>query len=192
MDILKKFTPQNFHITKVKDNGDLQIEAILCVTGIVDHDGDKFSNDAFDDNIAQKTDVNMLMMHQREKIIGKWTKLRMKGDNLVADGTVYSGENGFDLAKMGARLAKEGQMSGVSVGFKPTKFEFSKDEDRKFGIDFFKVDLKEASLVDQPAVPGSEITEFKSKLAEHFDDEMINRVYQIAIKQSLENILRKI
>jgi HK97 family phage prohead protease len=48
-------------------------------------------------------------------------------------------------------MYKQGFLSAVSVGFAPTKWAWTEDKDRKFGIDFMEQELLEYSCVPVPA-----------------------------------------
>jgi HK97 family phage prohead protease len=48
-------------------------------------------------------------------------------------------------------MYKQGFLSAVSVGFLPTKWAWTEDKERKFGIDFMEQDLLEFSAVPVPA-----------------------------------------
>jgi HK97 family phage prohead protease len=55
------------------------------------------------------------------------------------------------MGKAVAALLSGGFLNAVSVGFRPTEFNFSKDPSRKGGIDFTKQELLEISVVPIPA-----------------------------------------
>ena len=48
-------------------------------------------------------------------------------------------------------LVKERMLSATSVGFRPLKWQFSKDRERGGGIDFIEQELLEFSIVTVPA-----------------------------------------
>ena len=149
---------------KMTDTGDAEVEAVLSETGVVDLDYDMILPGAFDDAIQAKAEPDMLYMHRRGDIIGRWAGLRMDGAKLKARGTLYNGSEGFELARQAFRLAKTGQLAGVSIGFRVLEWKNVRDEKRPYGWDISKLELGEASLVDRPANESAEITEIKRKL----------------------------
>ena len=145
---------------------DIKIKAILSEVDKVDSDYDVILPGAFDGAIAEKMEPPMLYMHRRGEIVGKWSSLRMDGKLLKAEGVLYTGDDGFDLAKRTAKLIKTGQMSGVSIGFRPIEWKNVSTTSRPYGWDIESLDLKEASIVDYPANDSAEVTDLKRK----FDD----------------------
>ena len=145
---------------------DTKIKAILSEVDKVDSDFDVILPGAFDDAIEGKMEPNMLYMHRRGEIVGKWSSLRMDGKLLKAEGVLYTGDEGFDLAKRTVKLIKTGQMDGVSIGFRPVQWKNVSTPERPYGWDIESLDLKEASIVDFPANDSAEVTDLKRK----FDD----------------------
>ena len=150
---------------------DRKIKAILSKTGNIDSDGDIIMPGAFDETLAKNPTLQMLQMHRRGHIIGKWSNLRMDGDLLKADGVLYAGkDDGYDMARMTARLIKENLMQGVSIGFRPLKWSSVQEEGRgrfNYGWDIEKLELLEASIVDAPANDAATVLEIKQKLDKH-------------------------
>ena len=143
---------------------DLRIKAILSEVDKVDSDGDIILPGAFDDAIKTVSDLLMLYMHKRGEIVGKWDNLRMDGKLFKADGVIFSGDDGYDRAKMAAKLIKAKLMKGVSIGFRPTEWKSVSIDDRPYGWDIEALDLKEASIVDVPANSSAEVTDIKQKM----------------------------
>jgi phage head maturation protease len=52
-----------------------------------------------------------------------------------------------------AAAMRAGLIRGVSIGFVPTKWAFSTDKNRPFGIDFFEIRLLEISMCSVPCCP---------------------------------------
>ena len=147
---------------------DTVIKAILSKVGVVDHDGDIIMAGAFDDAIKAKETPNMLMMHMRASIVGQWSQLRMDGDLFKADkGVLYTGDDGFELARMVRKLIDTSQLKGVSIGFIPRKWSTVHEDGRgrwSYGWDIEKLDLVEASLVDRPANDAATVLDMKQKI----------------------------
>ena len=152
---------------------ELKIVAVLSEVSKLDLDGDIILPGAFDADIESGKNLNMLFMHRRGQIIGQWSKLRMDGTLLKADGVLYTGDDGYDLARMGAKLINTGQMKGISIGFRAKQWTSVSEPDkgRWYGWDIAKLELREASLVDAPANTSAEIIETKRKYDEKGKEE---------------------
>lgn len=152
---------------KAEGDGNAELEAILSEVNVVDLDGDKILPGAFDEAIADKAEPSVLYMHRRGDIVGNWRELRMDGTKLKGNATLYTGEGGFELARQALYLARNGRLSGVSIGFRVRQFMVVRDdEDRPYGWDIAKLDLIEASLVDKPANESAQVTEIKQRQQE--------------------------
>ena len=174
---IQQIVHKRFHATKISvkqdgDSGDTQIEAILSETGIVDLDGDVIMEGAFDTAISEEQSPPMLFMHDRYKgAIGRWSDLAMDGTKLIANGKIFTGEDGFDLARQAKKLAIEELLKGVSIGFRLVKWVTVHTDERPWGWDILELDLLEASLVDVPANPSAEVTDIKRKLLKLREDD---------------------
>lgn len=138
-----------------------RLKATLSEVDIVDADWDVVMPGAFDEAIAAKQKLNMLLMHFRVGIIGQWSNLRMEGTLLRADGVLYTGDDGYEMARQARKLVMTEQLKGVSIGFRPTVWQSVRTEERPYGWDIYKLDLIEASLVDRPANSSAEVTDLK-------------------------------
>jgi len=137
---------------EVKAAPDSRELSFVISTASVDRSGDTIAVDGWDLDSYLKNPV-MLWAHDSHSLpIGKASKLWSEGGALRATaeftpkGLVRFNDIVFDLYKSGF-------LSAVSVGFRPTKWAFSEDKDRRFGIDFAKQELLEFSAVPVPANP---------------------------------------
>jgi hypothetical protein len=87
--------------------------------------------------------------------IAKGINVRVDGGKLMARAEFVPADNpaigGF--AEGIYQLYRGGFLNAVSVGFRPLKYEMSKDPERKYGIDFKEQELLEFSCVNVPALP---------------------------------------
>ena len=150
-------------------NGQSVISAILSEVDKVDSDYDVIKEGAFDNSIKELSHLQMLKMHQRGDIVGRWSDIKMDGKHLVATGVLYDGDKGYDMAKMTRTLIDSGDLKGVSIGFRPKVWTNVKDENRPYGWDIHDLELREASIVDVPANDSAKVTEVKMKLAGKLD-----------------------
>jgi len=114
----------------------------------------------------------LLYMHNRGDVIGAYSSLEEDSDGLKVVGQVSlsakvpSGASIYELMKMGG-------LTGLSIGFRATKFEL--DEDAKVRT-ILEANLTECSIVDIPGGPSARISDVKSGDA--------------GVKQALESALR--
>ena len=126
----------------------------------MDSDGDIIMAGAFDGAIAEIERLDMRFMHNRLEIVGAWRNLRLDDTLFRADGTLYTGEGGYDTPRKCLRLGRSGQLRGVSIGFRIKRMEIVIDDEREpwgVGYDIYDLELIEASLVDRPANPSARI-----------------------------------
>lgn len=86
--------------------------------------------------------------------IGRAKNVKISGDRLVGD-IEFATADTFPLADTIYRLLKDRFVRAVSVGFKPTSWEFSRDPDRPLGIDFRTQELLEISVCSVPCNPNA-------------------------------------
>ena len=162
MDMKTKFL--EFEIKTKEDSedesgdqsGDKKIEGVLSIIDKEDLEGDVMLDGCFDDALGKE--LKMLAFHDRKSVIGRWSNLRMEKKDLVADGTIYSGKNGFDEARKFAKLVDTGDVKGISIGFKGQEYVVVEDRGPfGLGYDYVKVELLEASLVDSPAMEDASV-----------------------------------
>lgn len=150
-----------FEIKAVDEAG--MIEGYASVFGIVDSDGDVIHEGAFAETLRQRTrPLAMLWQHDSRAPIGVWSEweedqigLRLRGNLLVDE---------VQQAREARALAKAGALGGLSVGFMIQEYRIS-DEDGRRGLDIFKADLWETSLVTFPANQAAQISSVKAALA---------------------------
>lgn len=87
-------------------------------------------------------------------VIGKAKNVGIVGKKLMGDIEFMPGDVN-PLAEMAYRMVDGGWINAVSVGFRPTKYAFSEEKDRPWGIDFKEQELLEISLVPIPANPNA-------------------------------------
>jgi HK97 family phage prohead protease len=81
--------------------------------------------------------------------IGRWKNMAIASGKLKGD-LEFVPEDVYPFAGTLAKLVKGKFLNAVSVGFVPVEWEFAKDKDREFGIDFLKQLLIEVSLCPVP------------------------------------------
>jgi len=141
------------------------IKGMASTFGNIDLDDDVIVVGAFAKTIAahksrQARPVRMLMGHDRfagviggfpiDKVVEQKQGLKVEGQiNL----DVQRGREAFSLAKMGV-------LSDLSIGFFATKVEFEQRGKREIRL-IKEIDLREISIVDEPANPKATIDEVK-------------------------------
>lgn len=134
--------------------GPRQAKFILS-TESVDRDGDIVQQSGWQLDNYLKNPV-VLFQHDNEAFpIGKCVAIGIEDGMLV--GTVQFVDADVpcagDPAEACWRLAQEGYLNAVSVGFKVLDWDFSDDEDNPHGAIFSKMELLEWSIVTIPANP---------------------------------------
>jgi HK97 family phage prohead protease len=89
-----------------------------------------------------------------EPPIGRASNVGVVGQRLIGD-IEFASADTYPLADTIFRLVKGGFLNAVSVGFRPLKFQFSKDPSRPNGIDFLESELLEVSVCPVPANPSA-------------------------------------
>ena len=151
-----------------EDSKDLEIHsdgreftAVLSSVKNEDVVGDIMLEGAFDKYLKANNSLVMLQGHDQSKIIGIWKDMRMEGDKLVAEGTIY---DDVTAGKDTAALIKRGVLKGVSIGFRfsDSTYSFRNDDDApELSMEFSEVHLAEASIVLNPANEMAGITNVK-------------------------------
>lgn len=97
-----------------------------------------------------------LFNHDYDKVIGSWKNVRVENDRLVGD-LVLAAEGTSPLVDEIRTLVEQRILKAVSVGFRPLKYEWLKDDDgdETGGIRFREQELLECSVVSVPANPSA-------------------------------------
>lgn len=100
--------------------------------------------------------LQMLYQHDKNEIIGEWTKFEIKGDLVIGTGEIYPEvQRGRDTMA----LISRGMIGSTSIGFKATDFEMNDDG----GMDFKEIELVEVSMVQRPANPKANLLNAKDE-----------------------------
>lgn len=122
----------------------------------IDMGNDRILPGAFSKTLAGKTSIPMLFSHDQARPIGVWDKLRQDGRGLIVRGKISDTADGRDIRT----LAKDGAVTGLSIGYMPNDFGYDSD-----GVRTLKsVDLHEVSLVTFPMNELARISAVKSAL----------------------------
>ena len=142
---------------EVKEEGDARtVEGFASVFNNVDSWNDIVMPGAFAKSLKKGKSVPMLWQHDSGQVIGKWDTLEERDKGLYVKGRILPTSIGNDAYL----LAKEGAISGMSIGYGPEKYE----TDHKTGIrKLLEVKLYEVSLVTFPANEKAQVTRVKSR-----------------------------
>ena len=99
--------------------------------------------------------LQMLYQHDKNEIIGEWSKFTIKGDLVIGEGQIYP-----EVSRGGDSIAliRRGQIGATSIGFTAKEYE----QNDKGGIDFEDIKLVEVSLVKSPANPKAQLLSAKN------------------------------
>ena len=172
--IIKSSTDLELH----KFDGEVgAIQAYVTTFNNADVVGDVISPTALDKYVKefneQKQRLPMLWQHDKNELIGEWTKFEINSRGVKGTGEIFTDvTRGNDVRN----LIKRGAVGSVSIGFKATDYE---SIDKTGGRLFKEIQLIETSVVINPANPKARITSAK------------NEEGQIDIRK-LEEILRDV
>ena len=128
--------------------------AFLCLitNATTDHLGDSVKPGGVNDSLFGKNSPVLDSHDSSKPPVASSSRPFMSGDNLLAIARFpkpgISANSDQIIAAIRARLLR-----GVSIGFIPLKWSFSKDPSRPMGVDFNEIRLIEFSLVSIPANP---------------------------------------
>ena len=149
-----EFAGSPFDIKSLTDSG--HIEGLLAGFGDVDHGGDKLLPGSLTKSLAARTSpLPMLLHHDLKRPIGSWKEWQDTDQGLYVKGTLTLSVRDAQEAHA---LAKDGALTGLSVGWKPLKG----DIDTKGVRVITEAELFEGSLVTVPMHDRTRVTSIKS------------------------------
>lgn len=150
----KEYLDFSFEVKSSDDDKGI-IEGHGAVFGNVDFHGDIIEKGAFNKTLKKKKPV-MLLQHDSRDVIGMWTLAKEDDEGLKLRGNLNMN---VEKARDAFFLAKQGALTGLSVGFIVKDQEFIK------GVRIIKeVELLEVSLVTFPANELAQVEGVKSEL----------------------------
>ena len=152
---------------------DNMIKAVLTTFGNKDKVGDIMEPNCLDKFItkfdAGETDViRMLFNHNRNDILGKWTKFEKKNNRIIGYGKFSNVTRAHDIKT----LINDGIINSVSIGFKALDYCDRDDADYPYAMNFKEIELYETSIVDMPANTEASIIETK----DYFDARFLEKI----------------
>lgn len=149
-----EYAGSQFDIKQINDNG--HIEGLLAGFGDVDHGGDKLMPGCLSKSLAKRTSpLPMLLHHDMKRPIGAWKEWREKPEGLYVKGSLTLSTRDAQEAHA---LAKDGALTGLSIGWKPILGAV----DQKTGQRIItEAELFEGSLVTVPMHDRARVTAVK-------------------------------
>lgn len=148
------FAGSPFDIKSLSDGG--AIEGILAGFGDVDHGGDKLLPGCLSKSLAARSQpLPMLLHHDHKRPIGAWKEWRDTAEGLYVKGSLTLSTRDAQEAHA---LAKDGALTGLSIGWKPVKG----DTDHSGVRTITEAELYEGSLVTVPMHDRARVTAIKS------------------------------
>lgn len=144
-------------IKELSDDG--SFSGYGSVFGNVDYYGDVVEAGAFTKTLAAKMPA-MLWQHDSAEPIGVWTKIAEDEKGLYMEGRLLTGK--VSRASEAHELLKAGAVKGLSIGYMPKAWEWSKDDNGDSIRHLKEIDLWEVSLVTFPANEAAVVTSVKS------------------------------
>lgn len=160
------FAASAFDIKSLNDSG--SIEGLLAGFGNVDLAGDKLLPGCLTKTLAARTTpLPMLLHHDFKRPIGAWKDWQERPEGLYVKGSITLGTRDGQEAHA---LARDGALSGLSIGFVPTKFTRAPNA----GRDVSEAHLLEGSLVTVPMNERAQVATVKSIAGVRDIEEMLN------------------
>jgi HK97 family phage prohead protease len=125
------------------------------VFGGVDAYGDTIIAGAYKKTIANRSRPVQLRWNHYGDVIGKWTRIEEDEKGLYVEGELTPGHS---KAQDVYALLKHGAISGLSIGYRPVKYE----ENDNGGYDLKEIELVEISVVESPADNAAHVADIKN------------------------------
>lgn len=149
-----EFAGSPFEIKELSDGG--HIEGLLAGFGNVDHGGDKLLPGCLSKSLAARTTpLPMLLFHDMKRPIGAWKEWQEQPDGLYVSGNLTLATRN---AQEAYALAKDGALTGLSIGWEPKRTTRQSDGTRVVA----EAELYEGSLVPVPMNDKARVTAIKS------------------------------
>lgn len=149
-----EFAGSPFEIKSLSESG--QIEGILAGFGNVDHGGDRLAPGCLTKSLAARTaPLPTLLHHDQHRPIGAWQEWTERKEGLFVRGALTLAVRD---AQEAFALAKDGALTGLSIGWKAIK----ETRDRNGIRDVSEAALFEGSLVAIPMNDATRVTSVKS------------------------------
>jgi hypothetical protein len=145
-----------FDMKAVTDDG--RIEGHGAVFGNIDFGLDRIERGAFRDWLKTVTSIPMLWQHDSDEAIGVWDKMREDKKGLFVSGQLNlskeSGQPDVPMAWKARALAKQGAVTGLSIGYFPKDFRFEDDVRVLEKLDVPEISLATFPMNDRARVTG--------------------------------------
>ena len=149
-----EFAGSPFEIKTLDDSG--AISGILAGFGDVDHGGDRLLPGCLSKSLAARNNpLPMLLHHDMSRPIGAWKQWNETADGLHVTGSLTLSTRDAQEAHA---LAKDGALTGLSIGWKPLAHTMDSKGVRVVSA----ADLFEGSLVTVPMHDRARVTSIKT------------------------------
>lgn len=150
------FAASPFEIKSLSETG--SIEGLLAGFDNVDSHGDRISPVAFKRTLSERgtRPLPMLLHHDLKRPIGAWKEWQEKPDGLYVKGSLTLSTRDAQEAHA---LAKEGALTGLSIGFRTKTAQRDQRTSENHLLD---LDLIEGSLVTVPSNPKTHVATVKA------------------------------
>lgn len=149
-----EFAGSPFEIKSLSETG--RIEGLLAGFGNVDHGGDRLMPGCLSKSLAARSNpLPMLLHHDLHRPIGAWKEWSERPEGLYVVGNMTLGTRDAQEAHA---LAKDGALTGLSIGWQPIK----ETRDAKGVRNVTEAALFEGSLVSIPMNDNTHVTSIKT------------------------------
>jgi HK97 family phage prohead protease len=149
-----EYAESTFELKTLNDSG--HIEGLLAGFGDVDHGGDKLLPGCLSKSLATRSaPLPMLLHHDMKRPIGAWKEWEERAEGLFVKGALTLATRDAQEAHA---LAKDGALTGLSIGWKPKRSTFDKQGVRLVA----EAELFEGSLVTVPMHDRARVSAIKA------------------------------
>lgn len=142
-----------------EEGGKRTIKGYASVFGGVDSYGDTIMPGAYKATLEGRERPVALRWNHYGPVIGKWTRMEEDEKGLYVEGELTEGHS---VANDAYALLKHGAISGLSIGYFPTKAE----PNETGGVDLQEIKLVEISVVETPADLAAQVDDVKTAIDE--------------------------
>ena len=136
---------------KAVEDGERAIDFVIS-TDSLDRQGDRISQDGWKLDSYRKNPV-VCWAHDYESLpVARARNVRVEDGKLKAR-AVFMDAGAVRFNDIVFEMCRAGFLNAASVGFMPRKWNWSEEDDRRFGVDFIEQELLEFSIVPVPANP---------------------------------------
>jgi HK97 family phage prohead protease len=160
-----------------------QVAGYGSVFGNVDHGLDRIEPGAFRKSLLEHDTIPML--HEHRDTVGVWSSLREDDRGLKVAGKISDTALGRDVRT----LARDGAITGLSIGYRPTKHRFDGDVRVLDEVSLMEVSLVTFPMNELARVAGAKSALSRGEVIDRADLELLLRQVGLSRRQAKRLLL---